>query len=337
MHRTPEAQEARKRAEDAARVPMDPTGVRRRPTLLDLFCGAGGCSYGYHSAGFDVFGVDTSAHALQEYPFDCVEADALQISLDGYDAVHASPPCLGFTGLIPREMREKHAEKWKERHKPLIAPIRDRLVAARIPFVIENVVGAVAELRDPVKIDGTMFEELAVIRPRLFETSLPLRLDRRANWKGVSLGRRTHRFTQATKDGYRTASREIVTGARWEMPGDGSWRVDAVARAGAVRTDMYYTEVATGKRFRSAAEIERYLGIRAPDPTAPALKEYFPVYGSPGRVRGSLEEWRTAMGVRWMSAKPLAQSIPPIFCEYVGRRLLEAMGWTVDYPPLLYS
>jgi DNA modification methylase len=28
------------------------------PRLLDLFCGAGGCSVGYHRAGFDVVGVD---------------------------------------------------------------------------------------------------------------------------------------------------------------------------------------------------------------------------------------------------------------------------------------
>jgi DNA (cytosine-5)-methyltransferase 1 len=29
-----------------------------KPRLLDLFCGAGGCSVGYHRAGFDVVGVD---------------------------------------------------------------------------------------------------------------------------------------------------------------------------------------------------------------------------------------------------------------------------------------
>lgn len=29
-----------------------------KPRLLDLFCGAGGCSVGYHRAGFEVVGVD---------------------------------------------------------------------------------------------------------------------------------------------------------------------------------------------------------------------------------------------------------------------------------------
>ena len=32
--------------------------MHKKPKLLDLFCGAGGASMGYHLAGFEVVGVD---------------------------------------------------------------------------------------------------------------------------------------------------------------------------------------------------------------------------------------------------------------------------------------
>lgn len=34
---------------------------KKRPRLLDLFCGAGGAAEGYHRAGFEVVGVDIEA------------------------------------------------------------------------------------------------------------------------------------------------------------------------------------------------------------------------------------------------------------------------------------
>ena len=125
--------------------------------ILDLFCGAGGCSMGYKLAGFDVVGVDKKPQP--NYPFTFHQADALQFPLSGFDAIHASPPCQHYTQLRKLGGANKV-------HPDLVAPIRARLIASGKPFVIENVLGA--PLLNPVMLCGTMFN-LRVIRHRLFE------------------------------------------------------------------------------------------------------------------------------------------------------------------------
>jgi DNA (cytosine-5)-methyltransferase 1 len=40
---------------------------------------------------------------------------------------------------------------------------------------------------------------------------------------------------------------------------------------------------------------------------------------------GGTTEWRRAMGIDWMTAKELAQAVPPAYTEYVGAQLLEAL------------
>ena len=65
-----------------------------RPTVLDLFCGEGGAAMGYHSAGFDVLGVDNNPARLKNYPFECVQADAIEFTLQHghkFDVRHGSP------------------------------------------------------------------------------------------------------------------------------------------------------------------------------------------------------------------------------------------------------
>lgn len=136
-----------------------------RPRLLDLFCGAGGCSVGYHRAGFEVVGVDL--HPQKQYPFTFVQGDALEyLAVHGreYDAVHASPPCQKFS--IGR-----HIHQSGDRHLDLVAPVRWLLERSQVPWVIENVVGA--PLVNPITLCGRMFG-LKVLRHRLFESSTML-------------------------------------------------------------------------------------------------------------------------------------------------------------------
>jgi hypothetical protein len=131
-----------------------------RPRLLDLFCGAGGAAMGYFEAGFDVVGVDIRLQP--HYPFTFYQADALMYPLDGYDAIHASPPCQAYS-MITRNFGTA------DRHPKLIEPTRNRLASTSVPWVIENVPGA--PLRADYQLCGCMFGLEGLRRERWFETS----------------------------------------------------------------------------------------------------------------------------------------------------------------------
>jgi DNA (cytosine-5)-methyltransferase 1 len=84
--------------------------------VLDLFCGGGGAAMGYARAGFEVVGVDINPQP--HYPFEFHQADALEFPLDGYDAIHASPPCQAYSVT-----RFTHSKTYPD----LIGPIREHL------------------------------------------------------------------------------------------------------------------------------------------------------------------------------------------------------------------
>lgn len=141
--------------------------------LLDLFCGAGGATMGYHRAGFEVTGVDIEPQG--RYPLlELIQDDALAVLSDqafiaGFDVIHTSPPCQRYSVTAARwDRRESHAD--------LVGPVRQRLIASGKPYVIENVVGA--PLNDPIVLCGSMFSlglgDRILKRHRLFESNVEL-------------------------------------------------------------------------------------------------------------------------------------------------------------------
>ena len=183
---------------DANRPPKDrgelkaaSLGGDYKPRLLDLFCGAGGAAKGYQRAGFYVVGVDNRPQP-RYCGDDFFQADALETvrwildggetpggPLDGFDAIHASPPCQHYSRATA--WRGSRAD-----HPDLIAPTRDLLEATGLPYVIENVEAARHELVDPVMICGDDVG-LPIYRRRYFEANWPLAVFALANQHGQRL------------------------------------------------------------------------------------------------------------------------------------------------------
>ena len=100
---------------------------------------------GYYRAGFEVEGVDNKPQP--NYPFKFHQADALEFPLDGYDLIHASPPCQYYSSM---------KTKWNIGvYEHLIPIILERLKATSSMWVVENVVNA--PLPAYVQLCGSVF------------------------------------------------------------------------------------------------------------------------------------------------------------------------------------
>jgi DNA (cytosine-5)-methyltransferase 1 len=141
-----------------------------KPRALDLFCGAGGVAKGLQRAGFHVTGVD-----IADQPRYCgdrfIRADvfAAPIDLRDFDFVWASPPCQAHTSLRKMWNAKEHAD--------FIPQTRAMLVAAGVPYAMENVPGS--PLRSTIMLCGSMFDLVTpcgakLRRHRYFETSFLL-------------------------------------------------------------------------------------------------------------------------------------------------------------------
>lgn len=150
------------------------------PKLLDLFCGQGGAAAGYLAAGWHVHGIDLADHSARYPGCDFIQTDALAFLVKHgheYDAIHASPPCQGYTIATAGNPGAR------AKHQRLIAATRELLKLTGRPWVIENVEQARRQMVDPIMLCGRTFglgatdedgTPLVLDRHRLFESNVPL-------------------------------------------------------------------------------------------------------------------------------------------------------------------
>ncbi|MDE3097425.1 MAG: DNA cytosine methyltransferase [Chloroflexota bacterium] len=183
--------------------------------LIDLFCGAGGAAMGYYRAGFgEIVGVDIRPQP--RYPFECIQADAMTFPLAGFDAVHASPPCQGYSVM-------RNLPWLRDRVYPLLLePTLERLAAQETPWVVENVMGA-RRILHAGWLCGTMFG-LPFPRHRLFGSSFfwlaPAHAKHGALLLDLPMGHATHRDIGRHRNPVHTRAGAALRHAR-------GWRVAA--------------------------------------------------------------------------------------------------------------
>lgn len=135
--------------------------------MLDLFCGEGLAAWGYWLSGrfTEIVGVDTDSDRLANYSFDKHKMSAWNLTyefLDQFDFIHASPPCQAYS----------YGKRYEgdAGHLRLVAATHLMLYASGKPYVIENVQGAIKELRPNLSLDGHYFG-LPMERRRYFHLS----------------------------------------------------------------------------------------------------------------------------------------------------------------------
>ena len=192
-----------------------------RPRLLDLFACEGGASVGYSRAGIDVHAVDLDANRLARNPHMHAIADAITYVAEYghlYDAIHASPPCQGYT-----RGNAGKVTAWPK----LIPAVREALEATGKPYVIENVTDAAPEMVNPVALCGCMFDlstidtdgvRIHLKRERMFETNWRLTALRPCDhdgiewWAGAYGGARRDKYEAkyVRKGGYVPREKAVV-------------------------------------------------------------------------------------------------------------------------------
>lgn len=251
--------------------------------ILDLFCCQGGASFGYGLAGATVVGVDNNpdnetAYRSQGATAEFVTADwrkGLDLLGDWADFIHASPPCQGYSVV----RKGTYGFSSQER---LIPEVRDALNATGKPWVIENVSGALKELRAPLMLTGDMFRLGATI-----EVGDP------RPWFPRNPGGKGDRMHQALCPHPRQFEARIHRVRYFEF---GSMsKIDAPTR---------------DREWMKRINLSITNGSMTDD------------FHRLGHRDLTITQRQDLLGIRWnMTKLGLAESIPPAYTKYIGERL----------------
>lgn len=124
--------------------------VSRKLSVIDLFCGCGGFSYGFQQAGYEVtIGVDKEPHALKTFEHNHENTTALELDLSvntalptivnklegrSIDVIIGGPPCQGFSMTGTRKETDERNKLFYSMFG-LVSLIRPKAI------IIENVPG----------------------------------------------------------------------------------------------------------------------------------------------------------------------------------------------------
>lgn len=296
-----------------------------KPILYDLYCCAGGAAKGYANAGFEVVGVDIKPQP--KYPYEFHQADALEFLAANWrraQAVHASPPCQGYSAL-------RHIQPDKV-YPDLLVATRDALKLIGLPYVIENVPGSPIEAN--LMLCGTIFRLATpcgaeLRRHRYFEAPwfCDLVPPCEHGWAKRTIGiygdvPQDPKIWRASK---RLAGRVIgIYGKTAENP--------ALCNHGRTISVTGHTANDCG-----AIERRRTISVHGTHPRDENIRwknRTISVTGSTAqqntvhnaeRETFSVKDAQVAMGIDWMGMKELSQAIPPAYTEFIGRALMREL------------
>lgn len=128
-----------------------------KPTVIDLFCGCGGLSYGFMKAGYDiVVGIDNWKDAIETFNFNHTKnvgrvldlsnakPDELEIK-NNIDIIIGGPPCQGYSIAGKRIIEDKRNELYKSFVKFVDHYKPKAFLMENVPNIISMGKGAVKE------------------------------------------------------------------------------------------------------------------------------------------------------------------------------------------------